>query len=326
MLFQEPRENINALAVALDYEETELRRQLSRKTDFERRVFEKLYQLQDLRDRRRKLGTANSQVAASVEHLSDELAFMREQEEEAEKDIAQLKAAAEREGKYQNDHRDPQAILAEEKRRQETVVQQQEKITQLRGHLERLRAEKANLMPRQQILFEKQRSAEQDRNRLLGTLQDDRSAINEVRQERIRLMEERTRLEKQLFELSNGGAGESANVAPSSPSKTNLIGYQSSGGQAPVRSHWSSTPDQQPQSPPQQTQQQQFGSPSSMARFATTSGYPGAGGQMPYAGSPMAYNTAPMQASRRDEDVGAGGISEWADRLRGSRAASTRAF
>merc|ERR1719476_1212304 len=96
---------------------------------------------------------------------------------------------------------DPSAILAEEQQRQEEIQLQHDQIKHLRVHLEKLREEKERMQHKQRILFEKQRSAEQDRNRLLGTLQDDRSAINEVRQERIRLWEERSRMEQEMARI-----------------------------------------------------------------------------------------------------------------------------
>merc|ERR1719229_1564039 len=96
---------------------------------------------------------------------------------------------------------DPSAILAEEKSRQESVQLQHDQIKHLRVHLEKLRQEKEHMQHKQRILFEKQRSAEQDRNRLLGTLQDDRSSINEVRQERIRLWEDRSKMEQEMARI-----------------------------------------------------------------------------------------------------------------------------
>jgi len=204
------------LAWELDEEEKELWMQLRRKRDFESRVEEKRAQLKELRERRRKVSSQHAEAAASVDHLKSELDFVQEQQQEIGHDIAVLtesnKALAQDLAQQHSHHRpgapyghhsgmDTSAILAEEKQRQEGLQLQHEQIAHLRAHLAKLRAEKADLLRRQQFLFEKQRSAEQDRNRLLGTLQDDRSLINEVRQERIRLWEERSRSEREMAEI-----------------------------------------------------------------------------------------------------------------------------
>lgn len=200
------------LAWELDEEEKELWMQLRRKRDFESRVAEKRSQLQDLRDRRRRVSVQQSEAAASVEHLSSEVEFAHDQVREVQNDIEELtesnrilqQAWAQQHAGVQYSSSgglDPNAILAEEKSRQDSIQLQHEQISHLRAHLNKLRAEKADLLRRQQFMFEKQRSAEQDRNRLLGTLQDDRSHINEVRQERIRLWEERSRMEQEMAQL-----------------------------------------------------------------------------------------------------------------------------
>jgi len=76
-----------------------------------------------------------------------------------------------------------------------------EQITHLRAHLERVCAEKASLQQRQQALLEKQHAAEQDRNLLLGSLQEERKGINDLRHERLRLWEERHEMERQMTSI-----------------------------------------------------------------------------------------------------------------------------
>lgn len=202
--------------VALDEEEHELWRQLRRKRDFEGRVAEKRAQLTELRDRRRGVSTSLAEAAASVEHLSSELNFLRQQEREMEHDIAVLKESnriLQNAFQAQQPAGQPPAspvaaqplhggevrdAFAEERARRESAQAQHEQIAHLRQHLERLRAEKVTLQQRQQSLFDRQRSAEQDRNRLIGSLQDDRSGINELRAERLRLWEERAAMEREM--------------------------------------------------------------------------------------------------------------------------------
>lgn len=79
-----------------------------------------------------------------------------------------------------------------------SVEAQHEQISQLRAHLERLMADKISLQERQQTLFDKQHTAEQDRNWLLSSLQDDRKGINDLRLERLRLGEERCTLQRDI--------------------------------------------------------------------------------------------------------------------------------
>jgi len=206
---------VGQAAFSLDEEERELWRQLRRKRDFEGRVAEKRTQLADLQERRRAVSSSLAEAAASVEHLADELNFVRQQEREIEHDIAMLKesnrilqqafqsrqAAPAVGGASPQAGLEPRDALAEERARRESVQAQHEQIGHLRAHLERVRAEKAALQQRQQALFDRQRAAEQDRNRLIGSLQDDRSGINELRGERIRLWEERASMEREMARI-----------------------------------------------------------------------------------------------------------------------------
>mmetsp|Transcript_107946 Transcript_107946/g.240933 ORF Transcript_107946/g.240933 Transcript_107946/m.240933 type:complete len:410 (-) Transcript_107946:47-1276(-) len=222
-------------AMELDEAERELWRQLRRKRDFEGRVAEKRAQLAEIRDKRRGVSAARAEMAVSVEHLSAELDFARQQRREVEHDIAVLKESNRiLQSTSQGDaskctsapsdlKRDAKDILAEERTRREALQVQDEQIAHLRSHLERLRTEKASLQQRQQVLFERQRAAEQDRNRLIGALQDDRSGINELRSERIRLWEDRTSMERELTQIAHevrssaGADGTGLGSSPGSP-------------------------------------------------------------------------------------------------------------
>lgn len=216
------------LVVALDEEERELWRQLRRKSEFEMRVAEKRAQLAELRDRRRGVSSACADAAASIENLEGQVDFARMHEREIEHDIKVLResnrimqstfqakklrqeeAAAEVKSGHLPHHLSEAERLAlrqqarekanniEMKREQEAVMEY-EQITHLRAHLERLVAEKATLQQRQQALLEKQHASEQDRNLLLGSLQEERKGINDLRHERLRLWEQRHETERQM--------------------------------------------------------------------------------------------------------------------------------
>merc|ERR1719382_1246838 len=125
--------DVRHLAAALDEEEQELWRQLRRKRDFEGRVAEKRAQLAELRDKRRTVSSSCAETKASVEHLSQELEFAEEQRRDLEHDIAVLRESNKllQQALFQHDqqeHRDwdPQRILAEERKRQESVHLQHE--------------------------------------------------------------------------------------------------------------------------------------------------------------------------------------------------------
>jgi len=323
------------LPAALDEEEQELWRQLRRKRDFEGRVAEKRAQLAELRDRRRAVSTAHAEARASVEQLAGELSFAEEQRREIEHDIAVLKESNRllQQAYYDQQHQHPQQqqqqqqqprgrappapmhgdadahdILTEEKRRQEAVLLQHEQIAHLRSHIEKLRAEKGNLTHRQQVLFEKQRSAEQDRNRLLGTLQDERSAINEVRQERIKLWEERTKLEREMAQIVQGASGATDALGAFSPPPT-VPG--ASGG---VRGHvtrdtpqaFADTTNMSGTSPPNSSGLPRTG----WTGFAV--GDPAAAARVPPSFGDLNAAPAPSQSAL-------GGITEWAGRVRDFR-------
>jgi len=90
-----------------------------------------------------------------------------------------------------------QANIIEQKREHEAILEY-EQIAHLRAHLERLVAEKSSLQQRQQALLEKQHAAEQDRNLLLSSLQEERKGINDLRHDRLRLWEDRHCMEQEM--------------------------------------------------------------------------------------------------------------------------------
>jgi len=206
--------DVEQAALALDEAERELWKQLRRKRDFESRVAEKRVQLAELQDRRRTISIAHAEAAASVEYLMNELKFAREQEREMEHDIAVLKESNQiLQNAFQltaspgasevptRGRKEAKDALAQERMRRESVQSQHDQISHLRAHLDRLRAERSGLQQRQQALFDKQRAAEQDRNRLIGTLQDERSGINELRSQRIKLWEEKASMEREMSQI-----------------------------------------------------------------------------------------------------------------------------
>lgn len=198
---------VSRAAISLDTEERELWRQLRRKRDFEGRVAEKRAQLAELQEQRREANVAYTEVFASAEHLRNEINFSRQQERELEHDLAVLSESnrlLQRNGKLDAAlvaKFEPQDLMEREKIQRESAEAQHEQILNLRAHLERLRIEKCSLQEKQQELFDRQRAAEQDRNRLIGTLQDDRGGINELRAQRIMLWEERTGLEREMSQI-----------------------------------------------------------------------------------------------------------------------------
>jgi len=200
-------DSINRAAFALDGEERELWRQLRRKRDFEGRVADKRAQLAELQEQRRLASVAYTEVLASVEHLRSEINFSRQQERELEHDVAVLSESnrlLQRNGQLEapgSTKLGTHDLMERERIQRESAEVQHEQISNLRAHLERLRIEKQSLQEKQQELFDRQRAAEQDRNRLIGTLQDDRSGINELRAQRIRLWEERTSLEREMSQI-----------------------------------------------------------------------------------------------------------------------------
>lgn len=324
-------ENMRRLAVELDEEEQELWRQLRRKRDFEARVAEKRAQLHDLRERRRNASAAHAEGTASVDHLTTELTFTQEQEKELDDDIATLKdsnrilhqtfqQAMKMSGGPVTppslaDNRDAKEVYAEERKRQEAMQLQHQQINHLRAHLEKLRAEKSNLLMRQSVLFDKQRSAEQDRNRLLGTLQDDRSIINEVRQERIRLWEERSKMEREMAQIvrdAQAGALAPAGAAALGTSggargKPQVAGYggrspgqgsPTAAGDGPVRPHWTGFGD----------------APTSPNRAPLVAGYP----TMPPSFGDLTA-TLGSQAGVSGGGEATPAITEWAGKMRDFR-------
>lgn len=217
-------------------EETDLWAQLRRRRDFTDRIAEKRAQLAALQERRRGYSAGHAQSQVSISLLEGELVFKRQQEREIERDIAVLResnrilqgthaipasvalqlnggtaaapggqdAAAAAAGQLGLALEVPgavQDIIDQGRERQEAVQLEHEQIAHLRSHIDRLVAEKQALQTRQQDLFEKIRGSEQDRNRLLSALQDDRRAINELRQHRLALWEERCRMEREITDI-----------------------------------------------------------------------------------------------------------------------------
>ncbi|CAK9014715.1 unnamed protein product [Durusdinium trenchii] len=203
---------VDQAAQQLDEEERELWRQLRRKRDFEVRILEKRAQIEELQKKRQSVRLAQAQASASVEVLTKEVEFVKSQQRELEHDLAVLKESnrlLQQAFQLQTGSK-PHSIgekvlpprtkdtLAEERAHMESLQAQQDQIGHLQKHIESMHVEKQNLQQQQEVLFQKQRTAEQDQNRLLGAIQDDRNLLNEVRSERIKLFEERAILEKQM--------------------------------------------------------------------------------------------------------------------------------
>ncbi|CAJ1373112.1 unnamed protein product [Effrenium voratum] len=204
---------VDQAVVELDDEEKDFWRQLRRKRDFEARIDEKRAQIEALHKKRQSTRVAREEASVSVDLLIKEAEFVKSQQRELEHDLAVLQEsnrlqslqATDKSQRYKERASPSRTkdFLAEERVHMESLQAQQDQITHLRMHIESLHVEKQSLQQKQEVLFHKQRSAEQDRNRLLGSLQDDRNTLNEVRSERIRLSEERTNLEKQIASVVN---------------------------------------------------------------------------------------------------------------------------
>lgn len=223
-----PADAITQSVGTLDESERELWRQLRRKSEFELRVAEKRAQLAEFRDKRRSVSAACADTAASVDCLAGQVEFAKMHEREIQHDVAVLresnrilqtafqakkaeKAAAQAEiaAGHIPHHLSMQDKLAlkqqarekansiELKREQQALVEY-EQITHLRAQVERLVAEKGKLQMRQQVLLDKQHAAEQDRNLLLSSLQEERKGINDLRHERLRIWEQRHSMEREM--------------------------------------------------------------------------------------------------------------------------------
>lgn len=230
----EKMEQIHRLATELDEEERDLWKQLRRKRDFEDRVAEKRAQLAELCERRKGASTAHAEVSASVERLTNEVRITKGIEREVANDVLVLKESNRiMQGAFQESAKSAGATVGVSVgtpavastacisgkdaagSTEESAQVLHEQVEHFRGHLDRCFAEKKTLQDRQQALFDKQRSAEQDRNRLLSALQDDRKRINELRSERIALWEERCSMEREITKLVQEAAFQS--LAPGGP-------------------------------------------------------------------------------------------------------------
>jgi len=207
-------DKIHDLTGVLDAEERELWRQLRRKSEFERRVQDTRARLVELRDKRRGVTQNCVEASVAVDKLSGQVDFARLHEREIEHDIAVLRESnrilqaafvekveqARRQGPVDSNQLRAD-ILAHESARQEKLQQQWDQITHLRTHLERMLLEKIGLQQRQQMLIDKQHAAEQDRNLLLSSLQDQRKGINDLRLERLTLWEGRHGMEQEMTSI-----------------------------------------------------------------------------------------------------------------------------
>eukprot|EP00434_Breviolum_minutum_P029703 symbB.v1.2.026259.t1/scaffold2611.1/size89775/3 len=196
---------IDEAARQLDEEEKDLWRQLRRKRDFEVRIVEKRLQREELEKKRLGARITQAEVRASVEVLTQEMDFVKSQQRELEHDLAVLKESNRLLQPFQAQTKTlprTKDALAEERVHTESLLQQ-EQIEQLRKHIESLHLEKQSLQQQQEVLFQNQRSAEQDQNRLLGAIQDSRNVLNDIRAERIKHLEERANLEKQISMMIN---------------------------------------------------------------------------------------------------------------------------
>lgn len=186
----------------------ELERQFRRRRDFERQLEESRAQLDELREEKRKLEQACATIHRDTSHLQDELGFMRRQIEEAEQDLAVLResggptADASRRKAYSSTEDARGDVLSRVRQERERLEKDQREIAQLRAQMEEIQRRKFEAQAKQQVLLEKQRQAEQDRGLMLTALEADRGKLSTLRGERIKLWEERCRIDRETTDIA----------------------------------------------------------------------------------------------------------------------------
>lgn len=192
---------ISELTSRLIEEEEEMWRQMRRKREFEISVENTRERLTGLQELRRHTGRKLAESLSTRDFMSSKVDFARDQEESSKHALSVAKESNRVLAARLNVSPDDES---KEDGQQELSAKDQQ-LGRLRAHVEYLLAERLVLQQRRQVLYEQHRAAEQDRNSLLNSLQEDRSCINELRLARIKNLEQRHSAARAVTALMRDG-------------------------------------------------------------------------------------------------------------------------
>eukprot|EP00927_Polykrikos_kofoidii_P056838 TRINITY_DN50925_c0_g1_i1.p1 TRINITY_DN50925_c0_g1~~TRINITY_DN50925_c0_g1_i1.p1 ORF type:complete len:681 (-),score=147.83 TRINITY_DN50925_c0_g1_i1:182-2224(-) len=193
-------------------ERREFEEQLSRRRAVEKQLSESRAHLDRLRESRRRVEGECAASQRHIAHLQDEILFVNEELRDAEEDLALLRESSDIPsgdskarrgpapyGSAEDERRD---VLSKVRAERELLQRDQKSIEELRARLEEVFKKKLEAQVLQQSLLEKQRQTEQDRGLMLTAIEAERGKLSAMRAERIRLWEERSRLERETTDLA----------------------------------------------------------------------------------------------------------------------------
>jgi predicted nucleic acid-binding Zn-ribbon protein len=183
--------------------------QLDRARDFNRQAASERSRLETLREEARRMEQALVAADHEVGLLQDQILGLKSYIAEAEEEMDEFR----RESGVVVDSVGGDVSRAVAAVR-ESVAEDEREILELRAKLERIGREKTDLQSAVQVLGEKKRQAEQDRNLMIIGLESDRSKLVTVRADRLKLWEQRAELTK---ELTNKTFENLSSVRPNAP-------------------------------------------------------------------------------------------------------------
>lgn len=190
----------------------ELWRQLDRRRASEE-TFEPQRRMDRVLDERRKAQTDIEGDKKHLAHLQDELGFVAREVRDAEEDLVVLREGTEANSREIGPSRHaPAPYLEEESERSDVIAKvraERELLQNDEREIERLRArateifkQKAEVQREQQTLTEKQRRAEKELSMMLTSLEIERDAVSKIRSNRIKMMEEKNVLQREMMDVS----------------------------------------------------------------------------------------------------------------------------
>jgi len=191
-------------------ERQSLRESLQRRKSVEHKTKETRDGQLRLAEELRKVQVASCACRRQMKYLQDELKEVEEDVRAAEAELATLKeassvvtaAAAQGSGAFvyppQDEYRD---VLARVRAERDIIQKEHKGIKELQLRLDSLYAEKNELQELAGAMLQKQQMIEKDRGLMLTSIEGELKKLNDLREARVTLLEEREQLEREITDI-----------------------------------------------------------------------------------------------------------------------------
>jgi hypothetical protein len=195
----------------------ELSQSFRRGREFRKQALEGRARLASLREEAKKAEIELLSVDKEAERIGDQILSLKQQITEAEEELEAFRREAGQ--AYITPGGTNKDVVTAVAAIRQSITEDEREILELRAQVERVNREKIDLQSTYNVLQEKKRQSDQDRNLMLIGLENERAKLVAVRAERLKLWEQRHQLTRELttktFEQLNPKALNSGLILPS---------------------------------------------------------------------------------------------------------------